>query len=42
MLLRLLIILLQVKVSDTSESLINEIRQFIYSSYKAKWITEKV
>ena len=32
----------QVKAGNTSENLLNEIRQIIYSSYRAKEITKKV
>ena len=32
----------QVKAGITSENLLNEIRQIIYSSYRAKEITKKV
>ena len=32
----------QVKAGNTSESLLNEIRQIIYSLYRAKEITKKV
>ena len=39
---RLPIALAQVKPGNTSENLINEIRQIIYSLYLAKEITEKV
>ena len=42
MLQRLLIALAQVKVGNTSENLLNEIRQIIYSLYQAKEITKKV
>ena len=38
---RLPIELTQVKAGDTSENLLNEIRQIIYSLYRAKEITEK-
>ena len=34
--------LAQVKASNTSENLLNEIRQMIYSLYWAKEITKKV
>ena len=40
--LRLPIALAQVKGGNTSENLINEIRQIIYSLYRAKEITKKV
>ena len=36
------IALAQVKAGNTSESLLNEIRQIIYSLYRAKEITKKV
>ena len=39
---RLLIVLAQVKPNNTSENLLNEIRQIIYSLYWAKEITKKV
>ena len=42
MLQRLPITLAQVKAGNTSESLLNEIRQIIYSLYRAKEITKKV
>ena len=42
MLHRLPIALAQVKVGNTSENLLNEIRQIIYSLYRAKEITKKV
>ena len=42
MLQRLLIALAQLKVGSTSENLLNEIRQIIYSSYRAKENAEKV
>ena len=42
MLQRLPIALAQVKVGNTSENLLNEIRQIIYSLYQAKEITKKV
>ena len=42
MLQRLPIALAQIKAGNTSENLLNEIRQIIYSLYRAKWITEKV
>ena len=42
MLQRLPIALAQVKAGDTSENLLNEIRQIIYSLYRAKEITKKV
>ena len=42
MLQRLPIALAQVKASNNSEHLLNEIRQIIYSLYQAKEITKKV
>ena len=42
MIQRLPIVLAQVKVGNTSENLLNEIRQIIYSLYRAKEITKKV
>ena len=42
MLQRLPISLAQVKAGNTSEKLLNEIRQVIYSLYQAKEITKKV
>ena len=42
MLQKLPIALTQVKAGNTSESLLNEIRQIIYSLYRAKKITKKV
>ena len=42
MLQRLLITLAQVKAGNTSENLLNEIRQIIYSLHQAKEITKKV
>ena len=42
MLQRLLIALAQVKAGDTSNSLLSEIRQTIYSLHRAKQITKKV
>ena len=42
MLQRLPIALAQVKASNTSENLLNEIRKIIYSLYRAKEITKKV
>ena len=42
MLQRLPIALAQVKASNKSESLLNEIRQIFYSLYQSKEITEKV
>ena len=42
MLQRLPITLVQVKAGNTSEKLLNEIRQIMYSLYRAKEITKKV
>ena len=42
MLQRLPIALAQVKVSNTSENLLHEIRQIVYSLYQANEITKKV
>ena len=42
MLQRLPIALAQVKADDTSENLLNEIRQIIYSLYQEKEVTKKV
>ena len=42
MLQRLPIALTQVKAGNTSENLLNEISQIIYSLYQAKEITKKV
>ena len=42
MLQRLLTTLAQVKAGNTSENLPNQIRQIIYSLYRAKEITKKV
>ena len=42
MLQRLPIALSQVKLGNTSENVLNEIRQIIYSLYRAKEITKKV
>ena len=42
MLQRLPIALAQVKAGNTSEKLLNEIRQIIYDLYLAKEITEKL
>ena len=42
MLQRLLIALAQVKAGNNSESLLNEIRQIVYSLYQSKEITKKV
>ena len=39
---RIPIALAQVKAGNTSENLINEIRQIIYSLYRAKEVTKKV
>ena len=39
---RLPIAFAQVKTGNTSENLLNEIRQIIYSLYQAKEITKKV
>ena len=39
---RLLTALAQVKAGNTSENLLNEIRQIIYSLYQEKEITKKV
>ena len=39
---RLPIALVQVKVGNNSESLLNEIRQIVYSLYQSKEITKKV
>ena len=39
---RLSISLAQIKASNTSENILNEIRQIIYSFYPEKEITEKV
>ena len=39
---RLVIALAQVKAGNTSESLLNEIRQIIHSLYQSKQITKKV
>ena len=41
MLKRLPIALAQVKAGNNSESLLNEIRQIVYSSYRSKEITKK-
>ena len=41
MLQRLLIALVHVKAGNTSENLLNEIRQIIYSLYRPKEITKK-
>ena len=42
MLQRLPIVLAQVKASNNSENLLNEIIQIIYSLYQSKEITKKV
>ena len=42
MLQRLPIALAQVKAGNTSENLLNEIRQIMYSLYRSKEITKKV
>ena len=42
MLQRIPIALAQIKAGNTSENLLNEIRQIIYSLYRAKEITKKV
>ena len=42
MLQRLPIALAQVKAGNNSESLLNEIRQIVYSFYQSKTITKKV
>ena len=42
MLKRLPITLAQIKAGNNSESLLNEIRQIVYSLYRSKEITEKV
>ena len=42
MLQRLTIALAQVKTGNTSENLLNKIRQIIYFLYRAKEITKKV
>ena len=42
MLQRLIIALAQLKAGNTSKSLLNEIRQDIYSLYRAKKIAKKV
>ena len=39
---RLPIALAQIKAGNNSESLLNEIRQIVYSLYKSKEITKKV
>ena len=42
MLQRLPIALVQINADNNSESLLNEIRQIVYSLYKSKEITKKV
>ena len=42
MLQRLPIVLAQVKAGNNSESLLNQIRQIVYSLYQSKQITKKV
>ena len=42
MLQRLPIALAQVKASNNSKSLLNEIRQIVYSLYQSKQITKKM
>ena len=42
MLQRLTIVLAQVKLGNTSENLLNEIRQIIYSLYRRKEVTKTV
>ena len=42
MLKRLPIALAQVKAGNNSDSLLNEIRQIVYSLYRSKEITKKV
>ena len=42
MLKRLPIALAQIKAGNNSESLLNEIRQIVYSLYRSKKITKKV
>ena len=42
MLLKLSIVLAQVKAGNNSESLLNEIRQIVYSLYQSKQFTKKV
>ena len=41
MIQRLPVALAQVKASNTSENLLNEIRQIIYSLYREKEVTKK-
>ena len=42
MLQKLPIALAQVKAGNNSESLLNEIRQFVYSLYQSKEIVKKI
>ena len=42
MLKRLPIALAQIKAGNNSESLLNEIRQIVYSLYRSKEVTKKV
>ena len=42
MLQKLTIVLAQVKLGNTSENLLNEIRQIIYSLYRRKEVTKTV
>ena len=42
MLQRLAIVVVQVKAGDTSENVLNEIRQIIYSLYQERKISKKV
>ena len=42
MLQRLTISLAQVKTGNTSENVLNEIRQIIYSLYRAKEVTKQI
>ena len=42
MLQKLLTALEQIKAGNTSEGLLNEIRQFVYYFYQSKQVTEKV
>ena len=42
MLKRLPVAFAQIKAGNNSESLLNEIRQIVYSLYRSKEITEKV
>ena len=39
---RLTIALAQIKASNNSESLLNEVRQIVYSLYQSKEVTKKV